>query len=607
MLQCEEKGASGGEAVFVQGVQAEPEPSQAAMSFAGPQEPRALEVMSPSGLGATAGLLSSPTVVGETAGPNYGSLTVGAGTDGAGAIGTGAVVVGPVQGGDLSTPAVADGQTNSGVLGSGDPGVTGGLEMDLGNDNWPVVEQPRVLESSNGGLETAVAAEGFGAVQTVQTAMEGTANAGSPTAASRTTGLEMRYVQTGTGAYGWMTRLTDFLRATTTGGGGLGDRMLGSLGLTPNQAPGTPRSHSSRAAAVAATPQSAARQSPWNFSPPEELQVMTQHVEGGGHSALFDQRAVERMNSWPSRGPLLHGEQTSQGSTGSSEIRVEVQRQLGQYMRDRRDQVQTEVVALRRQVQELMNAGFGRQSGGEAEQGVGRVPGGPQVPGDDPLHGVPHGGGSSLHGTSRAQGGLSGAGVPQVPQGPQLHGVSGGSQGPQLLGGLGGPPQLPGVSGGLQGPQLSGGSGGLQGPQLPGVSGGLQGPQLHGGSGGLQGPQLPGVTGGPRGHMVLSYLAFLKFHKVFSYLEGTSRLEVVVCRELAKFLELLKHLEVLKRMEVDRKVQGSCRGVQLVARTSRLVLGLEMWAVPRLVEGSEISRDWLECWPQVSSSSSRHS
>ena len=400
--------ASGGEAVFVPGVQAEPqrqEPStstslQAAMSFAGPQEPRALEVMSPSGLGATAGLLSSPTLVGETAGPNYGSLTVGAGTDstgavgagtdGAGAIGTGAVVVGPVQGGDLSTPAVADGQTNSGVLGSGDPGVTGGLEMEQVNDNWPVVEQHRVLESSNGGLETAVAAERFGAVQMVQTAMEGTANAGSPTAASRTTGLEMRYVQTGTGAYGWMTRLTDFLRATTTGGGGLGDRMLGSLGLTPNQAPGTPRSHSSRAAAVAATPQSAARQSPWNFSPPEELQVMTQHVEGGGHSALFDQRAVERMNSWPSRGPLLHGEQTSQGSTGSSEIRVEVQRQLGQYMRDRRDQVQTEVVALRRQVQELMNAGFGRQSGGEAEQGVGRVPGGPQVPRDDPLHGVPH-------------------------------------------------------------------------------------------------------------------------------------------------------------------------------------------------------------------------
>ena len=358
--------ASGGEAVFVQGVQAEPEPStslQAAMSFAGPQEPRALEVMSPSGLGATAGLLSSPTLVGETAGPNYGSLTVGAGTDGAGAIGTGAVVVGPVQGGDLSTPAVADGQTNSGVLGSGDPGVPGGLEMEQVNDNWPVVEQHRVLESSNGGLETAVAAEGFGAVQMVQTAVEGTANAGSPTAASRTTGLEMRYVQTGTGAYGWMTRLTDFLRATTTGGGGLGDRMLGSLGLTPNQAPGTPRSHSSRAAAVAATPQSAARQSPWNFSPPEELQVMTQHVEGGGHSALFDQRAVERMNSWPSRGPLLHGEQASQGSTGSSEIRVEVQRQLGQYMRDRRDQVQTEVVALRRQAQELMNAGFGKQSG----------------------------------------------------------------------------------------------------------------------------------------------------------------------------------------------------------------------------------------------------
>ena len=252
--------ASGGEAVFVPGVQAEPEPStslQAAMSFAGPQEPRALEVMSPSGLGATAGLLSSPTLVGETAGPNYGSLTVGAGTDGAGANGTGAVVVGPVQGGDLSTPAVADGQTNSGVLGSGDPGVTGGLEMEQVNDNWPVVEQHRVLESSNGGLETAVAAEGFGAVQMVQTAMEGTANAGSPTAASRTTGLEMRYVQTGTGAYGWMTRLTDFLRATTTGGGGLGDRMLGSLGLTPNQAPGTPRSHSSRAAAVAATPQSA--------------------------------------------------------------------------------------------------------------------------------------------------------------------------------------------------------------------------------------------------------------------------------------------------------------------------------------------------------------
>ena len=426
----------------------EPSNPQATMSFAGPQEPRALEVMSPSGLGATAGLLSSPTLVGETAGPNYGSLTVGAGTDGtgavgagtdgAGAIGTGAVVVGPVQGGDLSIPAVADGQTNSGVLGSGDPGVTGGLEMEQVNDNWPVVEKHRVLESSNGGLETALAAERFGAVQMVQTAMEGTANAGSPTAASRTTGLEMRYVQTGTGAYGWMTRLTDFLRATTTGGGGLGDRMLGSLGLTPNQAPGTPRSHSSRAAAVAATPQSAARQSPWNFSPPEELQVMTQHVEGGGHPALFDQRAVERMNSWPSRGPLLHGEQTSQGSTGSSEIRVEVQRQLGQYMRDR-DQVQTEVVALRRQVQELMNAGFGRQSGGEAEQGVGRVPGGPQVPGDDPLHGVPHGGGSSLHGTSRAQGGLSGAGVPQVPQGPQLHGVSGGPQGPQL----------PGVSGGL--------------------------------------------------------------------------------------------------------------------------------------------------------------
>ena len=44
-----------------------------------------------------------------------------------------------------------------------------------------------------------------------------------------------------------------------------------------------------------------------------------------------------------------------------------------------------------------------------------------------------------------------------------------------------------------------------------------------------------------------------------------------------------------------------------MARTSRLVLGLEMWAVPRLVEGSEISRDWLECWPQVSSSSSRRS
>ena len=358
-----------------------------------------------------------------------------------------------------------------------------------------------------------------------------------------------------------MTRLTDFLRATTTGGGGLGDRMLGSLGLTPNQAPGTPRSHSSRAAAVAATPQSAARQSPWNFSPPEELQVMTQHVEGGGHSALFDQRAVERMNSWPSRGPLLHGEQASQGSTGSSEIRVEVQRQLGQYMRDRRDQVQTEVVALRRQVQELMNAGFGRQSGGEAEQGVGRVPGGPQVPGDDPLHGVPHGGGSSLHGTSRAQGGLPGAGVPQVPQGPQLHGVSGGSQGPQLLGGLGGPPQLPGVSGALQGPQLPGGSGGPQGPQLPGVSGGLQGPQLHGGSG----VSYLALREVHVVHMVLSYLAFLKFHKVFSYLEGTSRLEVVVCRESAKFLELLKHLEVLKRMEVDRKVQGSCRGVQLVA------------------------------------------
>ena len=72
--------------------------------------------------------------------------------------------------------------------------------MDQVNDNWPVVEQPRVLESSNGGLETAVAAEGFGAVQMVQTAMEGTANAGSPTAASSTTGLEMRYVQTGTGA-----------------------------------------------------------------------------------------------------------------------------------------------------------------------------------------------------------------------------------------------------------------------------------------------------------------------------------------------------------------------------------------------------------------------
>ena len=147
----------------------EPSNLQATMSFAGPQEPRALEVMSPSGLGATAGLLSSPTLVGETAGPNYGSLTVGAGTDGtgavgagtvgAGAIGTGAVVVGPVQGGDLSTPAVADGQTNSGVLGSGDPGVTGGLEMEQVNDNWPVVEQPRVLESSNGGLETAVAAK----------------------------------------------------------------------------------------------------------------------------------------------------------------------------------------------------------------------------------------------------------------------------------------------------------------------------------------------------------------------------------------------------------------------------------------------------------------
>ena len=96
---------------------------------------------------------------------------------------------------DLSTPAVADGQTNSGVLGSGDPGVTGGLEMEQVNDNWPVVEQPRVLESSNGGLETAVAAEGFGAVQMVQTAMEGTANAGSPTAASRTTGLPTQLLQ----------------------------------------------------------------------------------------------------------------------------------------------------------------------------------------------------------------------------------------------------------------------------------------------------------------------------------------------------------------------------------------------------------------------------
>ena len=605
--------------MFVQGVQAEPDKSQApqaAMSFAGPQEPRALEVMSPSGLGATAGLLSSPTLVGETAGPNYGSLTVGAGTDGtgavgagtdgAGAIGTGAVVVGPVQGGDLSTPAVADGQTNSGVLGSGDPGVTGGLEMDLGNDSWPVVEQPRVLESSNGGLETAVAAERFGAVQMVQTAMEGTANAGSPTAASRTTGLEMRYVQTGTGAYGWMTRLTDFLRATTTGGGGLGDRMLGSLGLTPNQAPGTPRSHSSRAAAVAATPQSAARQSPWNFSPPEELQVMTQHVEGGGHSALFDQRAVERMNSWPSRGPLLHGEQTSQGSTGSSEIRVEVQRQLGQYMRDRRDQVQTEVVALRRQVQELMNAGFGRQSGGEAEQGVGRVPGGCQVPGDDPLHGVPHRGGSSLHGTSRAQGGLSGAGVPQVPQGPQLHGR-------EVHKGLSFLVVWEVLLSYLVFREVYKVLSFLVVREVHKVLSYLVFPEVYTGLSYMVVREVYKVLSYlvfrevHVVHMVLSYLAFLKFHKVFSYLEGTSRLEVVVCRELAKFLELLKHLEVLKCMEVDRNVQGSCQGVQLVARTSRLVLGLEMWAVPRLVEGSEISRDWLECWPQVSSSSSRHS
>ena len=192
--------------------------------------------------------------------------------------------------------------------------------------------------------------------------------------------------------------------------------------------------------------------------------------------------------------------------------------------------------------------------------------------------------------------------------------------------------------------QLLGGSGGPHGPQLPGVSGGVQGPPLHQGRSTWSSSWWFGRSTWSSAtrrfgrstisymvvrevykvlsyqafqevyqglsymvvrevykllsylafrevhvvHMVLSYLAFLKFHKVFSYLEGVSRLEVVVCRELAKFLELLKRLEVLKRMEVDRKVQASCGGVQLVARTSRLVLGLEMWAVPRLVEGSEI-------------------
>ena len=142
----------------------------------------------------------------------------------------------------------------------------------------------------------------------------------------------------------WMTRLTDFLRtAAGPGSGRLGERMLGSLGLTPTQHHVQPQQQQQTYSMQEGSPmysgppldqhqqlmrQQVQRQLQLEVSPPEELSLRsTTPVQ----EPLFTPEVLSRLRRVDL--PLMGGAAVQEEEPSSSGLSSEVRRQVDSYMR----------------------------------------------------------------------------------------------------------------------------------------------------------------------------------------------------------------------------------------------------------------------------------